>query len=61
MIEQLTEKNLEMTAQIEDLRNTVEDLESLKELNDELELAHVEDKKQLQQDIDYKEALLIDL
>ena len=60
MIEQLTDKNLEMTGTIEELRNTVEDLESLKELNDEIELSHVEDKKMLQQEIDYKEALLIE-
>lgn len=60
MIEQLTDKNLEMTAQIEDLRNTVEDLESLKELNDEIELSHVEDKKLLQQEVDLKETLLIE-
>jgi dynactin 1 len=60
MIEQLTEKNMDMSAQIEELRNTVEDLESLKELNDEIELSHVEDKKQMQQEIDYKEALLIE-
>ncbi|KIW06310.1 uncharacterized protein PV09_02775 [Verruconis gallopava] len=60
MIEQLTEKNLEMTARIEELQNTVEDLENLKELNDEIELSHMEDKKLLQQEIDLKEALLIE-
>jgi dynactin 1 len=60
MIEQLTERNLSMAEQLEELRNTVEDLQSLKELNDELELNHIENEKQLQEVIDFKDAIISD-
>ena len=60
MIEQLTEKNLSMTEQLEELRNTVEDMEALKDLNDELELSHIENEKQLQEMIDFKDNLIAD-
>ncbi|KAL9016289.1 MAG: hypothetical protein Q9185_006363 [Variospora sp. 1 TL-2023] len=58
MIEELTEKNLGLSEQIENLRATVEELESLKELNDELEINHTENAKQMQEEIDYKDILL---
>ena len=58
IIEELTEKNLALTEKMDDLRSTIEDLESLKELNDELEINHTETEKQLQDEIDYNEALL---
>jgi dynactin 1 len=60
MIEQLTEKNLSMSEQIDELRNAVDDLQSLKELNDELEINHIEHEKQLQEIIDFKDALLVE-
>ncbi|KAF2096387.1 hypothetical protein NA57DRAFT_58305 [Rhizodiscina lignyota] len=58
LIEQLTERNLALGEQLEELRATIEDLESLKELNDELEVNHVEHEKQLQDAIDYKDNLI---
>lgn len=58
MIEQLTEKNLTMTEQLEELRNAVEDLQALKELSDELEADHIENEKQLQEMIDFKENII---
>ena len=58
MIEELTEKNMAMGEKMEELHQTIEDLESLKELNDELELNHTETEKQLQEEIDYSESLL---
>lgn len=58
MIEELTEKNMNLSEKIDQLKATVEDLESLKELSDELELNHLETEKQLQEEIDFKEALL---
>ena len=58
MIEELTEKNMALTETMDELRQTIEDLESLKELNDELEINHTETEKQLQDEIDYDEALL---
>ena len=58
MIEELTEKNINMSEQISELKATVEDLESLKELSDELELNHTETEKQMQEEVDYKDSLL---
>lgn len=60
MIEELTEKNMSLNEQIEGLKSAVEDLESLKEINDELEMNHVEHEKAMQEDIDYRDALLLE-
>lgn len=60
MIEELTEKNMTLSEQIDQLKVTIEDLESLKELNDELEINHMETEKQLQEEIDYQESLLLE-
>lgn len=60
MIEELTEKNMALSQQIEDLKAAVEDLESLKEINDELEINHTETEKQMQADIDYSESVIAD-
>ncbi|KAI9839542.1 MAG: hypothetical protein M1819_002168 [Sarea resinae] len=60
MIEELTDKNLALNEEMEELRATIEDLESLKELNDELEINHVETEKQMQEEIDYKNSLIND-
>jgi dynactin 1 len=58
MIEELTERNMSMSEQIEELKATIEDLESLKELNDELEINHVETEKEMQEDIDFKDSII---
>ncbi|CAG8527533.1 5155_t:CDS:10, partial [Dentiscutata heterogama] len=55
MLEQLTQTNLMQGEQIEEMKNTIEDLEALKELNDELEESHIENEKQLQEEIDRKD------
>ncbi|KAL8652075.1 MAG: hypothetical protein Q9226_004415, partial [Calogaya cf. arnoldii] len=60
MIEELTDRNLALHEQVEDLKAIVEELESLKELNDELEINHTENSKQMQDEIDYNESLLAD-
>lgn len=60
MIEELTDKNFGLNEQVENLKATIEELESLKELNDELEMNHTENAKQMQEEIDYNEALLAD-
>lgn len=52
MLEQLTERNLQMGERIEEMRLTIEDLEAIKELNDELEEGHVETEKQLNEEIE---------
>ncbi|KAG8833690.1 hypothetical protein FRC17_010222 [Serendipita sp. 399] len=58
MLVQLTERNLLLGEKIEEMRVVIEDLEALKELNDELEENHVETEKALQEDIEAKEAQL---
>ena len=60
MIEDLTQRNLTLSEQIDDLKVNIEELESLKELNDELEINHTETEQQLQEEIGYQEALLMD-
>jgi len=60
MIEELTEKNLALTEQVDGLQLTVEDLENLKEINDELETGHIEAENQLQSELDRRDTLLSD-
>jgi dynactin 1 len=58
MIEELTERNMAMQEKIDDLELVIDDLESLKELNDELEINHVEAEKQMQEEIDFKDNVI---
>ena len=60
MIEELTERNGRLEGTVDDMRAAIEDLENLKELNDELEINHVEAEKQLQEEIEFKDSLLVD-
>lgn len=60
MIEELTDRNHRLDSQLAQLRTTIEELEDLRELNDELEINHVEQEKQLQDEIDFKDSLLFD-
>ncbi|KAH8094699.1 dynactin, partial [Cristinia sonorae] len=56
MLVQLTERNLMLGEKIEEMRITIEDLEALKELNDELEENHLETEKMMQDDLNNKDA-----
>ncbi|KAJ3215541.1 hypothetical protein HK099_006307 [Clydaea vesicula] len=58
MVEQLSENNLYLNEKLEELKAAVEDLETIKELNDELELNHIETEKQLEAEIDLKNTYL---
>ncbi|KAI8329056.1 dynein associated protein-domain-containing protein [Chlamydoabsidia padenii] len=58
LVEQLAEKNLNLTEKLEELHSAVDDLEALKELADELEENHLETEKQLQAEIDHRDMLL---
>ena len=58
MIEELSDQNMSLKEQIDELKITIDDLHSLKELNDELEINHVENEKQLQEVIDFKDSLI---
>lgn len=57
MIEELADKNLRYQEQINDLNAAIEDLEDLKEINDELENSHVETEKQLLEEIEHRESV----
>ncbi|KAF9353188.1 hypothetical protein BGX26_009024 [Mortierella sp. AD094] len=58
MIEQLSEKNITLGEKIEEMQSAIDDLEALKELNDELEENHSETEKQLQAEINMKDSRL---
>ncbi|KAG0253457.1 hypothetical protein BG011_006358 [Mortierella polycephala] len=58
MIEQLSEKNITLGEKIEEMQSAIDDLEALKELNDELEENHSETEKQLQTEINIKDSQL---
>lgn len=58
MLEQLTERNMALTDRLNEMTIVVEDLESLKEINDELEETHLETEKQLQEEVDLKDMQL---
>ncbi|KAF9135819.1 hypothetical protein BGW39_011408 [Mortierella sp. 14UC] len=60
MIEQLTDKNMSLGEKIEEMQSAIDDLEALKELNDELEENHSETEKQLQAEINMKDGQLRD-
>ncbi|KAJ7597843.1 dynactin [Mycena floridula] len=60
MLVQLTERNLMLGEKIEEMRITIEDLEALKELNDELEENHVETEKALLEDLEMRDTQIRD-
>ncbi|KKA30890.1 hypothetical protein TD95_004079 [Thielaviopsis punctulata] len=58
MIEELSERNMAQAEEINELKAVIEDLESLKEINDELELNHVHNEREMQEDLDFKDAVI---
>ncbi|CAK7564485.1 MAG: hypothetical protein SEPTF4163_002379 [Sporothrix epigloea] len=58
MIMELTERNMSQAERVEELKAVIEDLESLKEINDELEINHVQNERELQEEIDFKAAVI---
>ncbi|KGQ08616.1 Dynactin, kDa isoform [Beauveria bassiana D1-5] len=58
MIEDLTERNMSLSEQMEELKAVIEDLESLKEINDELEINHVQNEKELQEELDFRDSVI---
>ncbi|KAI9445370.1 dynein associated protein-domain-containing protein [Lactarius indigo] len=61
MVVQLTERNLTLGEKIEEMRITIEDLEALKELGEELEENHVETERAMQDEINEKDVQLAEL
>ncbi|CAI7585110.1 unnamed protein product [Penicillium bialowiezense] len=60
MIEELADKNMRYQDEINELKAAIEDLESLREISDEMEYTHIETEKQLQEEIDYREGIFSD-
>ena len=60
VIDELTERNGRLDAQMSQLRQTIEELEDLRDINDELQINYSEQEKQLQEEIDFKDSLLVD-
>lgn len=58
MIEQLSYEKLGQAEQINELKAVIEDLEALKEINDELEVNHVQHEREMQDDLDFKDSLI---
>ncbi|KAI0878592.1 dynactin [Hypoxylon argillaceum] len=58
MIEQLSYEKLQQSEQIQELKAVIEDLEALKEINDELEVNHVQNEKEMQEELDFKDNII---
>ncbi|KAK3320750.1 dynein associated protein-domain-containing protein [Cercophora scortea] len=60
LIESLTEQTMNQSEEIKELKAVIDDLESLKEINDELEINHVQNEKEMQEELDLKDAMIIE-
>ena len=59
LVDELTEKVMRLEDRISDQLATIEDLEALRALSEELEEGHVENEKQMQADIEYKDTIIL--
>jgi dynactin 1 len=60
MIEQLSEKNIALSEKMEEMQSAIDNLEEIRDINDELEESHNETEKQLQAEIYAKDSQLRD-
>ncbi|XP_076372177.1 dynactin subunit 1-like isoform X2 [Tachypleus tridentatus] len=60
MVEQLTEKNLELEERIRELQETVDDLEKLQDINDQLQESARETELELREEVDLANAKVIE-
>ncbi|KAL2157816.1 hypothetical protein VTH06DRAFT_5085 [Thermothelomyces fergusii] len=58
VIETLTEQTMNQSEQIRELQATVRDLEELKEVSDELEINHIHNQREMQEEIDKRDAVI---
>ncbi|KAI1495321.1 CAP-Gly domain-containing protein [Biscogniauxia mediterranea] len=58
MIEQLSYEKLAQSEQINELKAVIDDLEALKEINDELEINHVQNEKEMQEELDFRDTVI---
>jgi len=58
LLDELTDRNLALTEKIDEMRTTIEDLESLRELNDELEENHLVQEREMREELEFKDSLI---
>ncbi|KAK3371555.1 dynein associated protein-domain-containing protein [Lasiosphaeria ovina] len=58
MIETLGDRVMNQDEEISELKAVIDDLESLKEISDELEINHIQNAKEMQEELDLRDALL---
>ncbi|KAG4216644.1 hypothetical protein PC116_g34875, partial [Phytophthora cactorum] len=58
MVEQLSYEKLQQSEHINELKAMIDDLEALKEINDELEVNHVQNEKEMQDELDFKDSII---
>ncbi|KAI0900310.1 CAP-Gly domain-containing protein [Annulohypoxylon nitens] len=58
MIEQLSYEKLQQSEHINELKAVIDDLEALKEINDELEVNHVQNEREMQDELDLKDSVI---
>jgi len=58
LIETLTEQTMNQAEEIKELKAVIGDLEDLKEINDELEINHVQNAKEMQEELDLRDSII---
>lgn len=58
IIETLTEQTMNQSEEIKELKATILDMEELKDVSDELEINHVNNQKEMQEEIDRRDAII---
>jgi dynactin 1 len=58
LLEELTERNLTLVERVEEMKTTIDDLEALRELNDELEENHLAQERELREEVEFKESMI---
>ncbi|KAI1118045.1 dynactin [Nemania sp. NC0429] len=58
IIETLTDEKHQQYEQIQELKAVIDDLEALKEINDELEVNHVQNEREMQEELDFKDNII---
>ncbi|KAK4133079.1 hypothetical protein BT67DRAFT_423812 [Trichocladium antarcticum] len=58
IIESLTEQTMNQSEEIKELKAVIDDLEALKEINDELEINHVQNEREMEDEMELKDAVI---
>lgn len=60
LIETLTEQTMNQSEEIKELKAVISDLEDLKEINDELEINHVQNAREMQEELDLRDGIIME-